>query len=318
MSTFSLLIYALIFYFSTNVLLLSINTEFNVNDFIIIPVFNAKKDAFFNFGSLIPLSTFFRDTILVNGFQESLAMICGIRSINQNSKILPKTTLTYQIRDYMFNIDSDASSAISYLVQNDIIIVLGTGTAYQSALNLQIFKNYDIGYIDFTAPNTLIRSPNYIRMNPSAADISLSVTRLLKAMNWTLVSVIYGDYLYGTRTNELFSQFAKEEGITIVCPRILPRTFIPLDEVLTQPIIRSITDCLTAISADFSVVVIFADSEAIHTILTEFWKIDSLRKLNFVFANSDYLPIFNLFSNSIISFPSSYILGIPLIMNFTS
>lgn len=186
---------------------------------------------------------------------------------------------------------------------------LGTGSSLQSASCSQFFLNYNIGFIDFTAPNKLIESPNYIRLNPSSLDLSKAVTELLLSMNWTLISVIYGDYLFGTSVKEDFTTLTRENGILIECDQILPLAFNPSNSALAKTLSLEIATCLSSLSADINVIVLFTSGISFLSILDLLWRYEFLRDLTFVLASTSFNPIFHLYSYTNMQFPPSYLLG---------
>ena len=297
---------------------LSLNSYYDSADFSKPPIFDAKKDKYFKIGGMFPHVIETSEFFASEGIQESIAFICGISSINNNMSILPNVTLIHEDVDPIYRHEEAVSSCVSYISQDDVTIVLGrleiihcqgTGSAFQSALSLLFLKNYQMGYIDFTAPNSVNDSPNYIRFNPGGFDISDAVVQLLKAMNWTLVSAIYGDYLYGTEVKGLFTNLANDNGITVVCSQVLPLNFRPGDFNTSNLIIQETANCLQHLSADVNIVVLFTSTDTTTAILDSFYSYPFLRDLTFVLASTSFFNIFNLLPYSLMAFPQSYILG---------
>ncbi|KGG52113.1 G-protein-coupled receptor family 3 protein 12 [Mitosporidium daphniae] len=234
-------------------------------------IFNAKKDKIFKIGE---------------GIQETIAFVCGVNYINRNISIIPNLTLIYEDIDPIFSDTGAITSCISYILKKDVTLVL------------VFLQNYKIGYIDFTSPSSATTSPNYIRFNPDGFDVANSVVQLLKAMNWTLVSALYGDYLYGNEVKGIFSKLAASNDIRVVCSQILPLDFRPSDYNSSRPIIKRIAECLLAIPADVKIIILFTSTSTTVTVFELFYEYPPLRDVTFVLASTSFVNVFRSISIS--------------------
>lgn len=128
-------------------------------------------------------------------------------------------------------------------------------------------------------------------------------------MNWTLVSALYGDYLYGNEVKGIFSKLAASNDIRVVCSQILPLDFRPSDYNSSRPIIKRIAECLLAIPADVKIIILFTSTSTTVTVFELFYEYPPLRDVTFVLASTSFVNVFSLLPYSLMSFPQSYMLG---------
>ena len=215
--------------------------------------------------------------ITSHGLERAMAMVYAVELINANQEILPSIKLGFEIHDTC----STASTALNASVQFLPEMCLATSNMSESQLNTGYFSGivgpglssvavpvatlmnlFNTPQISYSATADLLSDKNdftyFFRTVPPDSGQVMAMYNMIKMFNWTYVSIIYTDNVYGAGgANQLQNLLASGDNTTKICiAHSIPVSLRANDSVFDDVVATLLTSRRNA-----TVVVLFANSQ---------------------------------------------------------
>ena len=153
----------------------------------------------------------------ITALREMEAMVYAINWINMNETILPGVRLGFHIRDTCFSVSVTLRSTLNFIPGNKcamkqppIVGVVGarkSSSSVQAALLLSLFRIPQISYLSTSdVLSNKNRYPYFMRtVGPDVLQVA-AIFDLLHHFNWTYISFISSDDVYGRNGQNKFQQ----------------------------------------------------------------------------------------------------------------
>uniref|UniRef100_A0A670K4C5 G-protein coupled receptors family 3 profile domain-containing protein n=1 Tax=Podarcis muralis TaxID=64176 RepID=A0A670K4C5_PODMU len=153
--------------------------------------------------------------ILPKYYQHILALAFAVKEINENSQILPNTSLGFHIYDSYFNAKSTYHATMQLMsskekivpnyicdVQNKLIAVVGGLEPLISRYIATVLDTYKIPQVEestFSMMNDKTTGLSFYQMSPKDALQHAGILTLLLHFNWTWIGILTSNDEYGER-----------------------------------------------------------------------------------------------------------------------
>ena len=216
--------------------------------------------------------------ITTYGLEEAMAMVYAVELINANQEILPSIKLGFKIHDTC----STASTALNASLQFLPEMCLVTSNTSESQLNTGYFISGIVGpalssvavpvatlmnlfntpQISYESTADLLSDKNdftyFFRTVPPDRGQVMAMYDMIKMFNWTYVSIIYTDNVYGEGgANQLQKLLASGDNTTKICIA----HYIHVRLRANDSVFDSVVDELLSGKRNATVIVLFANTQ---------------------------------------------------------
>ena len=211
------------------------------------------------------------------GLEEAMAMVYAVELINANQEILPSIKLEFEIHDTCTSSSTALNASLQFLPE----MCLTTSNSSESQLNTGYFSGivgpalssvavpvatlmnlFNTPQISYSATADLLSDKNdftyFFRTVPPDSGQVMAMYDMIKMFNWTYVSIIYTDNVYGAGGfNQLQNLLASGDNTTGICiAHIIPVRLGANDSVFDSVVATLLTSRRNA-----TVVVLFANTQ---------------------------------------------------------
>ena len=211
------------------------------------------------------------------GFEEAMAMVYAVELINANQEILPSIKLGFEIHDTCTSSSTALNASVQFLPE----VCLATSNTSESQLNTGYFSGivgpalssvavpvatfvnlFNTPQISYESTADLLSDKNdftyfFRTVLPDSGQV-MAMYDMIKMFNWTYVSIIYTDNVYGAGGfNQLQNLLASGDNTTKICiAHSIPVRLRANDSVFEDVVATLLTSRRNA-----TVVVLFANTQ---------------------------------------------------------
>ena len=215
--------------------------------------------------------------ITTYGFEEAMAMVYAVEVMNANQEILPNVKLGFEIHDTCSSGSTALNASLQFLPEMCLATSNTSGsrlsTGYLSGIVgpalssvavpvATLLNLFNSPQISFSATANLLSDKNdftyFFRTVPPDSGQVMAMYEIIKTFNWTYVSIIYTDNVYGTGGfNQLQSILARGDNGTKIC---LAHT-IPVRLEANDSVFNDVVATLLTSRRYATAVVLFANAQ---------------------------------------------------------
>ena len=239
--------------------------------------------------------------ITTYGFEEAMAMVYAVELINANQKILPNVKLGFEIHDTCSTGSTALNASLQFLPdmclatsnRNSSVFSTGhfggiVGPALSSvAVPVATLMNlFQIPQISYSATANLLSDKNdftyFFRTVPPDNGQVMAMYDLIRTFNWTYVSIIYTDNVYGIGGfNQLQSFLASGDNTTTIC---LAHT-ISIRLGASDSVFDKVVATLLTGKRNATVVVLFANSQTSSGVIKAWSKRNNTHNVTWIVSD---------------------------------
>ncbi|XP_077779796.1 vomeronasal type-2 receptor 26-like [Podarcis muralis] len=207
-------------------------------DHLISAVISATRALFHSYVFNKSPSTSFRLKAATK-YWKPLSLLFAIEEINQNSRLLPNTTLGYNIHDNFFRgrvtyealVDQLSSGQVNVPNyncggQNNLVAVLEGAESHNSIQISRILSIYNIPQVSYAFVSQVLSDkrqfPFFYRMVPKEEAQYSGIVKLLQHFRWTFVGLFAPDTDNGERFLKMLLPLLTENGICVPISQSIP------------------------------------------------------------------------------------------------
>ena len=213
--------------------------------------FQSIEGTDFYLGGLMRIHTDIRgvkcsETFSENGVEETEAFLSAIDSVNANPNILPGITLGYDVRDYC-GADSVAIDEVTEWALTSSVATEGDFSASESMLAAVVgafhsrvsapvatfLRPFEVPQVSYGSTSPTLSDRNrytyFLRTVPPDTMQSRVVVDLMLTLDWTVVSAIHSNEVYGISGIDQFRSLASEAELCLDIDLAINEDFGPDD-----------------------------------------------------------------------------------------
>ena len=221
--------------------------------------------------------------ITTYGLEKAMAMVYAVELINANPEILPSIKLGFEIQDTCSTTSTALNASLQFLPE----VCLATSSTSESLLNTGYFSGivgpglssvavpvatlmnlFNTPQISYFATADVLSDKNdftyFFRTVPPDGGQVMAMYDMIKMFNWTYVSIIYTDNVYGAGGfNQLQNLLASGDNTTRICIA----HSIPVRLGANDSVFDSVVATLLTGRRNATVVVVFANAQTSNGVI---------------------------------------------------
>uniref|UniRef100_A0A8C4QW70 G-protein coupled receptors family 3 profile domain-containing protein n=1 Tax=Eptatretus burgeri TaxID=7764 RepID=A0A8C4QW70_EPTBU len=168
------------------------------------------------------------------GLQWAMGMVFAVNEINENSSLLPRTTLGYAIYDSCFNMPKTVETSLKFMKIDSVHtkycthhVIVGTFGSTLAVMMARLFGLYSIPQVSYASSCKCLSDksqfPSFLRTLPNAKNEATALAFLVQHFNWLYVGAIAVDDDYGRPAAAQFVEEVEQNGVCIAFQEVLPQ-----------------------------------------------------------------------------------------------